>query len=87
MKKTAMLVALVLVGCDASSSKTMTYEQLVAYPVQCNLANQQLAELKALQRAKNFDQDPDNLSDTDRNYNARLKATIWWYAYKCGDNT
>lgn len=62
----------------------MTYEQLVSYPNDCSKADAQLAELYALQNAKNFNPDPDNLNEADKAYNSRLKATIWWYAYSCG---
>jgi hypothetical protein len=68
---------------NAAVSREMTYEQLVKYPTNCDLADEQLAELKQLQRTKNFAQDPDQLSDYDRSYNGRLKATIWWYSYEC----
>jgi hypothetical protein len=62
----------------------LTYDQLVNYPSQCEKAKEQLAELRAIQRIKNFAQDPDALDEADRAYNSRLKATIWWYTWKCG---
>ena len=61
----------------------MTYQELVDYPMDCNFKDQQLIELKNLQTIKNFDADPDLLEDSDRAFNSRLKATIWWYAYRC----
>ena len=61
----------------------MTYQELVDYPMDCNFKDQQLIELKNLQTIKNFDPDPDLLEDSDRAFNSRLKATIWWYAYRC----
>jgi|APGre2960657373_1045057.scaffolds.fasta_scaffold46356_2 hypothetical protein len=86
MKITSLLVvALLLVGCDSQSttSKVMTYSELYDYPVSCSLKDIQLKELTALQRQLNFDPDPDMLSEFNRAYNSRLKATIWWYAYRC----
>jgi len=68
---------------NAAVSKVMTYEQLAKYPANCDLADAQLAELKQLQQIKKFAQDPDELSEYDRSYNGRLKATIWWYTYEC----
>lgn len=61
----------------------LSYEQLVDYPNQCALADQQLKQLRYIQQVKKFDPDPDMLNETDRAYNSRLKATIWWYAYRC----
>lgn len=60
-----------------------TYEQLRDYPVDCKLKDSQLADLYRIQKIKNFAEDPDDLNDQDRQYNARLKATIWWFAYGC----
>jgi hypothetical protein len=82
MKLLTVLAVLLLVGCGPAQGD-MTYEQLVNYPTQCAKASSQLYELRNLQAKKNFDPDPDRLSEMDRKYNARLKATIWWYAYKC----
>lgn len=88
MKLALVVLALVLAGCSDRGDveytpRVMTYQQLVDYPVSCELANKQLAELERLQAQKGFDQDPDNLSEEDRVFNSRLKATIWWYAYRC----
>lgn len=84
MKYFLLSLAIVLVGCDASSQPQVpTYEQLVQYPVSCEKKDSQLKELRYIQKIKNFDPDPDNLEDMDRAYNGRLKATIWWYAYRC----
>jgi len=84
MKWLAILIALlILAGCDSNSTKELTYQELVNYPASCDRAESQLAELKALQERKNFDPDPDNLDDADRAYNSRLKATIWWFSYRC----
>ena len=61
----------------------LTYQQLVDYPVDCKLKDEQLAELLAVQKAKNFNPDSDELIEADYHYNSRLKATIWYYAYGC----
>jgi len=83
MRHWIILAILLLPGCD-SNSRMLTYDQLVNYPSQCEKAKEQLAELRAIQRIKNFAQDPDALDEADRAYNSRLKATIWWYTWKCG---
>jgi Tfp pilus assembly protein PilP len=83
MKISLVVLALLLAGCNETSSKVLTYDELVNYPSQCAKADAQLRELKEIQRVKNFDQDPDNLNPADRAYNSRLKASIWWYAYRC----
>ena len=63
--------------------KIMTYQELVDYPVDCKFKETQVAELKKLQAIKNFDPDPDLLNAEDYDFNGRLKATIWWYTYRC----
>lgn len=83
MKSSLLVLALLLTGCNDSSSRVLTYDQLVNYPSRCDKADAQLRELREIQRIKNFDQDPDNLTPADRAYNSRLKASIWWYAYRC----
>jgi hypothetical protein len=95
MKYVAILAILVLAGCKESSPisttiqptqyRPLTYQQLVNYPIDCAKKNSQLAELKELQEFKNFSQDSDSLDVNSRAYNGRLKATIWWYSYSCGD--
>ena len=81
------MVALLLAGCDVESRPATTaylsYEELVAYPTDCARATEQQDFLKAVQRQRNYSADPDDLEDEDRAYNSRLKATIWWYEYKC----
>lgn len=83
MKPALLVLAVLLAGCNETSSRDLTYDQLVNYPSQCAKADEQLRELKALQARKNFNEDPDMLNDSDRAYNSRLKASIWWYAYRC----
>jgi hypothetical protein len=82
MKYALLLSALLLTAC-VDENQSLTYQQLRDYPVDCSLKDQQLQQLKTIQTKLNFDQDPDKLSEPDRVYNSRLKATIWWYAYSC----
>jgi hypothetical protein len=83
MKRAVLLLTIMLAACDGSGSKMLTYDQLLHYPTSCKQADSQLAELKAIQVAKHFNEDPDKLSPDDYIYNGRLKATIWWYSYEC----
>jgi hypothetical protein len=68
---------------DYTYYKDMSYQELYDFPNDCSLKNKQLSILKQLQQSKSFDPDPDKLSPADKDYNGRLKATIWWYAYRC----
>ena len=68
---------------DYSYYKVMSYQELWDFPNSCEKADSQLAILKRLQAHKNFNADPDLLNKEDQDYNGRLKATIWWYAYRC----
>jgi hypothetical protein len=68
---------------NTNAMQIMSYDDLVKYPVSCEKKDSQLAELTKIQKAINFNPDPDLLSESDRTYNSRLKATIWWYAYRC----
>jgi hypothetical protein len=68
---------------DYSYYKVMSYHELWDFPNSCEKADRQLAILKRLQAYKNFSADPDLLNKEDQDYNGRLKATIWWYAYRC----
>jgi Tfp pilus assembly protein PilP len=86
MKSSLLVLVLLLVGCNETSSRVLTYDELVNYPSQCSKVDSQLRELKEIQRIKNFDQDPDKLNPADRAYNSRLKASIWWYAYRCNQS-
>ena len=88
MKYLLILSALVLVGCNNAASgpapaRMLTYEELDNFDTKCELATEQQALLKSILVRKNFDPDPDNLSDDDRAYNSLLKATLWWYEYRC----
>jgi hypothetical protein len=70
-------------SATVSNPTTLTYDQLVNYPSDCSKKEEQLKELREIQRVKNFDPDPDKLDPWDRAYNSRLKASIWWYSYGC----
>ena len=85
-------VLLILVsGCGPSSknersnSTVLSYQELVNYPTSCENKDSQLSQLHELQKLKNFADDPDELNDEDHAYNGRLKATSWWYSYRCGE--
>lgn len=79
----SLLLVFCMFGITGCNSNIPTYQQLVDYPVSCSRADEQLKHLKEVQQFKNFNPDPDFLSEEDRAYNGRLKATIWWYAYRC----
>jgi hypothetical protein len=93
MKYAVLLSALLLVACQEKASVTvqtspkqpevLTYEYLANYPLNCDLADSQLAELKLIQDKFNLDSDPDKLSDNDRAWNGIIKSNIWWFAYRC----
>lgn len=91
MKKLILISALVLAGCNNSSSgspayKILSYEELVDFQTSCTAKDKQQAHLKYILDYKNFNPDPDKLNDDDRAYNSRLKATLWWYEYRCTAN-
>jgi hypothetical protein len=65
------------------SAEPVTYQYLVNYPLNCDYADSQLAELKSIQQKFNFDQDPDQLSPDDRALNGIIKSDIWWFSYRC----
>ena len=71
------------VSKSINQSHTLTYQELVDYPTDCSKKDSQLAELRKVQNVMNFKSDPDELNENERAYNGRLKATIWWYSYRC----
>jgi hypothetical protein len=86
MKYIAVALVLALVGCtedQAAPVKNLSYEELRDLPMSCQHADEQLTTLRDLQKLKNYDPDPDNLTEYARSYNGLLKAKIWWYAYRC----
>ena len=78
--KIIVILACLLTACTDDS---LSYDELVNFKAECSKADTQLAQLRRIQHAKGFNADPDQLTDSDRAYNSRLKATIWWYAYRC----
>lgn len=92
MKKIILISALVLAGCNNSSGgapayKILSYDELVDFRTSCTARDDQQKHLKFILDRKNFDPNPDNLNPDDRAYNSRLKATLWWYEYRCTANT
>ena len=61
----------------------LTYDELYNYPRDCAKQHGQVTELNNILMAKRFNADPDELDEADHDYNARLKATLWWYVYAC----
>jgi hypothetical protein len=87
MKKLILITALALAGCNNSASsptyKMLSYKELVDFNTSCDVATDQQAHLQYILERKNFNPDPDKLNADDRAYNSRLKATLWWYEYRC----
>lgn len=87
MKTLILISALVLAGCNNSAStpayKMLSYKELVDFNTSCDVATEQQAHLRDILERKRFDPDPDKLNADDRQYNSRLKATLWWYEYRC----
>jgi hypothetical protein len=86
VKYLLILAVAVLVGCsDARPANPMlTYEQLKSFQVDCEKKEEQLKQLNYIKARKNFPENPEDITDEmDRAYNSRLKATIWWYTYRC----
>ena len=84
MKYLVVILALWLTACG-DSLRMLSYDELVHYRTSCTAKEIQLKQLLYVQQVKNFNPDPDQLNEDDRAYNSRLKATIWWYAYSCGE--
>ena len=87
MKKiVALILVLLLYACKVDPyQQILSFEQIKNYPVDCNKKELQLAHLYLIQKTKNFNEDPDELSEADYYYNSRLKSTIWWFYYECGN--
>lgn len=81
MKFLIALVIVLLVGC--SGKPLPTYAELKQYKLSCNLQDKQVAELERIQNIKRFSEDPDQLNEMDRKYNALLKEHLWWFVYNC----
>jgi hypothetical protein len=87
MKLITIAIALSVVGCypaaAVAETKILSLEELRSYPVDCKLKEKQLAQLRQIQKIKNFNSNPDTLNEYDRAYNSRLKSTIWWFYFGC----
>ncbi len=81
MKKLALIAAVLLYGCGGNPLPT--YGELKQYPLDCKKKNDQIQDLKDIQRLKYFGPDPEKFSDEDRAYYALLKEHIWWFSYNC----
>lgn len=81
-----LIILLLLSACKVDPYQAIpSFEELKKYPVDCNKKTVQLAHLYLIQKTKNFNEDPDELTPADYMYNRRLKSTIWWFYYECGD--
>lgn len=90
MKYSIILCAVLVAGCHNSNSTTtsykmLSYDELVNFETKCEDSQNQQAHLKYILERKRFDSNPDRLNDDDRAYNSRLKATLWWYEYRCSN--
>lgn len=87
MKLITIAIALAIAGLYPAKSfaevKILSLEELRSYPVDCKLKEKQLAQLRQIQKVKNFNSNPDTLDAYDRAYNSRLKSTIWWFYFGC----
>ena len=73
----------VTVSAPVTQVRPLTYQELVDYPLNCEQADSQLSELKAIQARYNFDSDVDSLTPDNRAWNSIIKSNIWWFAYRC----
>jgi len=87
MKLLTIAIALAVAGLypavAVAETKIPSLEELRSYPVDCKLKEKQLAQLRQIQKVKNFNSNPDTLDEYDRAYNSRLKSTIWWFYFGC----
>ena len=79
----ALTLAVLYPAAAFAETKILSLEELRSYPVDCKLKEKQLAQLRQIQKIKNFNSDPDTLDAYDRAYNSRLKSTIWWFYFGC----
>lgn len=87
MKLITIAITLAVAGlypaAAVAETKILSLEELRSYPVDCKLKEKQLAQLRQIQKIKNFNSNPDTLDEYDRAYNSRLKSTIWWFYFGC----
>jgi hypothetical protein len=81
MKVLAVLVAVVVAGCDAGAQKPAS--DLDTFQTDCARRTEQQNKIENIITAKRLGGDPDLLDDDRRAYNSRLKATWWWYEINC----
>ena len=79
----ALFLAVSYPPAAVAETKILSLEELRSYPVDCKLKEKQLAQLRQIQKIKNFNSNPDTLNEYDRAYNSRLKSTIWWFHFGC----
>lgn len=82
MKFLPVLLVVLLTACG-DNPRDVSYEQLKQFPKDCSKVDVNLNKLTTLQHSKGFKEDPDELTDEDRAYNALLKETVWWYRREC----
>lgn len=70
-------------GSDQAPRRALGYDELYNFETDCARRDENLRILYNTQDVKNFPSDPDDLSDFERQFNSRLKATIWWYLRSC----
>ena len=92
MKHLLFLLVFVSTVCNAQAVRQrepfqapiiQTFYDLERFPTDCTRKDENLEILIRTLRTYQFDPDPDKLNEEDRAFNSRLKATIWWYRYKC----
>jgi len=85
MKLSLIFCAMLLAGCvDDTRPAMLSYEQLLQFSPNCENRKSQLDQLTYIQKVKNYPANPEDIkNELDRAYNSRLKATIWWYTYRC----
>ena len=60
-----------------------SFETLAQFVPQCEHAEAELAQLKRMQMYRNFNEDPEKLNPKDAEFNAYLKAMMWYYPSQC----
>jgi hypothetical protein len=63
--------------------KSFVPQENSSVDAECALKTQKQPHLKSILERKGFNPDPDKLNADDRAYNSLLKATLWWYEYRC----
>jgi len=79
----AALTGCVDQGSGQAPRRALSYDEIYSFETDCARRDENLNILYNTQDLKNFASDPDELNDFDRQFNSRLKATIWWYLRSC----